>query len=553
MKKNNEELKSIAVFNGLESQENNLEDPYIPTLNLDKNSVLSWQCRTDSPPLVKLKLQPGSTLVLSMSYLNRINEAMLLRPTLDDWVVDDDLVVFSSQSLDPPYIYLFSGSDASQLMTIYIPRDLSPGQTLKTWLRFPGIQEEAIPLDIEIIPVWQPQPQVVDVPLSITFSCSGETNASFSHSFDPTTAGIFGLISGIIDLDKIPTRWLVAELLIVIAQKGEEYARTLPGSRLLEQLKHTVFFRNGTVALTSAQLPSWISESLAIANTIVGGTTQTPGKQRLLYIWERWLLSLADTDVEANEIGHQIFVPPFLAEAVVAELGMDADRWFGDILLGLALLSPNLAKTLTKIAELASPIPVVADANAAKAGYTLATALPGLSFLPVRWLVVELLLVLAQIGNEYAEKEMGCQLSNCLSRTRFFKNGVVALASAKVARWLQINQSAATAFATSIGAATGMGGMLVFWEQWLWSLLPANSELQPQIPDNFAREALSTELGMNGDRWFETIILGLATKSPRIEAILEAIAALAPTPTTSPSSTQTPIEDVIGESQSIQR
>ncbi|MGB3510518.1 MAG: hypothetical protein WBA93_15040 [Microcoleaceae cyanobacterium] len=503
-------------------------------------------------PQLKLKLQPNSTLVLRLSFRNQMNEAILLRPTLDDLVVNPELVVSINQSLEPAYIYLFSGSDASQIMTIPIPSKLSPGERLKTWLRFPGIQEEAIPIDIEIIPVSQLQPQVVEFPLSVTFPISGETNGSFSHTFDPTTAGILGLISGTIDLDKIPTRWLLAELLIVIAQKGEEYAQTLPGSRLLEQLKSTVFFENGATALASAQFPGWLSESLSIANAILGGSSQTPGKQRLLYIWERWLLSLADTDVEAEEIGSQIFVPPFLAEAVVAEFGMNADRWLGNILLGLAVLSPRIANTLAEIAQFPSPISA-ADGKATEAGYVLATALPGLNFLPVRWLVVEVLLVIAQIGKEYAGKEAGRQLSDRLSRTRFFKNGVVALASAKVPRWLQISQSASTAFAASIGAATGMGGMLIFWEQWLWSLLPANSKIITPLPNNYAREALSAELGMNGDLWFEAIILGLAVTSPRIEAILEAIAALAPTPTTRPTPPQTPIEDVIGESKSIQR
>jgi hypothetical protein len=503
-------------------------------------------------PQLELKLQPDSTLLLRMCFRNRMNEARLLRPTLDDWVVASDLVLSASQSLDPPYIYLFSGSNASQRMTISVPSDLSPGQTLKTWLRFPGIQEESIPINIEIVPASEPLPQVVEFPLFVTFPVSGETDVSLSHTFAPTTAGILGLISGVIDLDKIPTRWLMAELLIVIAQKVEEYARTLPGSRLIEQLKRTVFYQNGTIALASAQFPGWLSESLAIANTLLGSSTQTPGKQRLLYIWERWLLSLADTDVEANEIGNPIFVPPFLAEAIVAELGMDADRWFGDILLGLAVLSPRIAKTLAAIAE-AIPSTIAADTKTAEAGYILATALPGFNVLPVRWLVVELLLVLAQIGNEYAGSEAGRQLSDRLSRTRFFKNGVVALASAKVPRWLQISQSAATAFATSIGVTTGMGGMLVYWEQWLWSLLPANSESQPLVPNDSAREALSAELGMNGDRWFEVIILGLATTSPRMAAILDAIASLAPTPATHPTSLQAPGEDVIGESQSLHR
>ncbi|GGA34716.1 hypothetical protein CYANOKiyG1_52140 [Okeania sp. KiyG1] len=480
-----------------------------------------------------------------------MKEAILLRPTLDDWVVDGDLVVSANQSLEPEYIYLFSGSDANQMMTISLPGDVLPGQRLKTWLRFPGIQEEAIPIDVAFMPVVQPHPQVVEFLLVVKFPISGETNSGFSHTLDPTMAGIFGLISGVIDLDKIPTRWLVAELLIVIAQKGEEYAQTLPGSKLLEQLKHTVFYQNGIVALTSAQLPGWISESLTIANTILGGSTQTPGTQRLLYIWERWLLSLVETDVEAEGVGKQIFVPPFLAETVVAKLGTDTDRWLGNILLGLAMLSPRIGKTLGTIAELVTPI-AIADAKATEAGYVLATALPGLNFLPVRWLVVELLVVLAQVGNEYADSEMGHQLSDRLSRTRFFKNGVVALASAKVLRWLQISQSSATAFANSIGGTTGMGGMLIFWELWLWSLLPDNSNIQSLVPKNSTREALSAEFGMNGDLWFEAIILGLAVISPRIATILEAIATLAPEVVTRPSQPQTLVEDVIGESKSIQ-
>lgn len=397
---------------------------------------------TNSPPQpqLELKLQPGSTLVLRMSLGNRTGEAMLLRPTLDDWTVDGDLVLCASQNLEPPYIYLFSGSDASQTLTIPISSNFLPGQKLKTWLRFPGIQEESIAIAIETIPHSPPQPQVVELPLLVTFPwgffadaysgtntargkttpISGETNSGFSHTFDSTTAGIFGLISGVIDLDKIPTQWLTAELLIVIAQKGEEYAQTLLGNRLLERLKSTVFFKNGAIALTSAQLPGWISESLAIANSFLGSGSQTGGTQRLLYLWEGWLLSLVETDVESfsafsqpeatkrqEEIAKQIFVPPFLAETVVAELGLDADRWFGDILLGLAVLSPPISNTLEIIAETATPN-AAADAKAGEGGYILATALPGLNFLPVRWLVVELLVVLAQIGNDYAGSETGC-------------------------------------------------------------------------------------------------------------------------------------------------
>jgi hypothetical protein len=140
----------------------------------------------------------------------------------------------------------------------------------------------------------------------------------------------------------------------------------------------------------------------------------------------------------------------------------------------------------------------------------------------------------------------------------------VVLASAKVPRWLQISQSAAAAFATSIGAETGKGGMLAFWEQWLWSLLPVDVVFQKpgflekpgfstEVPDNSAREALTAELGMNGDRWFEAIVLGLAVVSPRVAAILEALAALAPAPPTRPAPPEVPEADVLGESKSLGR
>ncbi|MDY6783561.1 MAG: hypothetical protein SW833_13625 [Cyanobacteriota bacterium] len=509
--------------------------------------------KPEPPTSLKFQLQPGATLVLQLSFFNEMNEAVLLRPTLEDWVVaSSDRVLSASQNLDPPYIYLFSGSKASQTMEIAIPAEVSPGQMLKAGLRFPGIQENAIALDLEIVPVAQPLPQILEFPLSVTFPIFGETNPSSWHIFDGTTAGSAGLISGIIDLDRIPTRWLAAELLIIIAQRGEEYAGTVAGSTLLEQLKTTAFFQNGAIALGQAQLPQWLSESLTIANTLLASTSQPPGQNRLLYLWERWLLSLADTDVEANEIGNPIGVPPFLAEAAVAQLGGDTDRWWETLLLGLAVLSPPIARGLEEIARANSPT-TAADAKAAEAGYRLATALPGLNFLPVRWLVVELLVVLAQIGNEFAQSDRGRQLAHNLGRTRFFKNGVGALSAAKVPRWLQISQSAATAFATAIGEANATGGMLAFWEQWLWSLLPANSPFPPSTLTPSAGETLSAELGMNSDRWFEAIVLGLATLSPRIAAILEAIAALAPPLPTRPSPPQIPGEDIISESPSLRR
>jgi hypothetical protein len=511
-------------------------------------------------PNLKIKVYPGSTLVLRLLLHCQIAETLLFRPTLDDWIVDDGEILSLSSRIDPPYLYLVQENKLKQTITLSIPSLLQPGQILKSWLRFPGIQEEAILIQAEIL---SPEPekdkhQVVEVPLPVTLPFTSQGVNSLSNSLDQTTAGIFGLLSGLIDLDKIPSRWLVAELLVILCQRGEEYAQTEPGNQLLNQLKTTRFFQNGVIAFASAQIPNWIADSNKSANTILGG-------QSLLYIWEQWLLSLVPADIEAEQKKEEISVPPFLAETFISKLGGSADRWFAGLVLGLAVISPRIAAVVGAIATQSLHTPTLEDNKAGEASYTLATGLLGLDKLPARWLVVELLLILCQKGHEYAGTEQGSQLLNQLSRTRFLENGILALASAQAPRWLTISQSAAAAFHSSLGMQTGQGGLLYIWEQWLWSLIPAElkaDELNNEIcVPNYSGEALVAELSMDAGRWFSSSVLGLTLVSPRIAATVEAIALLpddaiaaqAPAAPVKMPPPQFSFNDVIGEKGSIQR
>ncbi|MBW4491611.1 MAG: hypothetical protein KME26_00575 [Oscillatoria princeps RMCB-10] len=500
------------------------------------------------------KIPAGATLSLRLSLRNEMNEIVLLHPILDDWVSDSGQIFSTVERLAPSYIYLERGREASQTISVDIPSDLQPGQFFKSWLRFPGLQETAIPVKIEIVPAGSPpnKTEAVDLPVPVTLPLPGEPNKLFGLEPDPTTAGIFGLMAGLIDLDKIPSRWLAAELLAILAQKGEEYAQTQAGGELLARLKGTGFFQNGARAFASAQLPVWISQSLSAASAAL---VSQVGKGRLLEIWERWLLNLAHTDLEAGASRKEISVPPLFAEGFADKMGGDGERWFAAIVSGLAVVSPRIAGMLEACAT--GTLKVAAPTGAAeRAGYALATGLAGLEGLSARWLAAELLLVLAQKGEERATTEAGSRLLAQLGRTRFFKNGVLALAGAQAPRWLAVSQSAASAYHASTGGLPGQQGMLYLWEQWLWGLLEADwlaGELRGKIrvPD-FAGGSTVSALGGNADLWFGAWVLALAQVSPRFAAVVGAIAPDSAAPA-APVAPEPVFDDVLGERRSIQR
>ena len=110
----------------------------------------------------------------------------------------------------------------------------------------------------------------------------------------------YSLVAGLTSLDMIPARWLVAEMLTAVCQLGDSRAASAEGRALLNRLGKTRFFKNGVVSFSSAQVPRWVLSALSSAsglNAALGGQT---GQGTLLYIWERWLLGLADGDVESE-------------------------------------------------------------------------------------------------------------------------------------------------------------------------------------------------------------------------------------------------------------
>jgi len=534
-------------------------------------------------PQVTLKIHSGTDLVLQLLIRNQLHEPVLLRPTLDDWVINNSEILPIVSRLEPTYVYLFPEYELTCQLTIPIPDYLPGGISLKTWLRFPGWLEDAIPIQLEILePTETSDRTPVIHPLMVTFPPPRDSRENYLGTAEPSTAGIFGLMSGLMDLDKIPARWLIAELLTRLCQHGHDYAQTPQGNELLTQLSRTQFFKNGVYAFSSAQVPAWIASSLSMANTILAAQI---GQRHLLSIWEEWLFDLAQTDIEmAGEAqAHRSqFVGAGLTDnvtqetdnltkpALLREQGLtyqspipnpqslnSAEQWFAGLILGLAQVSPRLADCFRAIATPESTIPTVDHTVAAQASYSLTTGLPGLDALPGRWLVVELLILLAQQGDTYSRTESGSQLLNQLSRTRFFKNGILAFASAQAPRWLVISQSAAAAYHSSLGVQMGQGGLLHVGEKWLWTLVPNALNVKgmdnPVSISNAATKAFVSELGMDSQRWFVGILLGLIQVSPKMARYVKAIADQAPPPPTPTPTSPVMFNDVLNEGGSLGR
>lgn len=504
---------------------------------------------SQTPPEVRASVRPGGELILRLSLHNRSGETLLVRPVLDDWMAEDGEIFSTVNSVEPDYVYLGDGAagNVAQTVTVKLPSERRSRGVIKSWMRFPGLLEEsvaiALDIDSEKSDFWK-----IEYPLKIGFPMRkfDPQNPIFS-SYKNTDLAL-GLTSALIDLDRIPSRWLAAELLVAVSQKGEEQTRTEDGVRLLSRLRKTAFFREASAVVTAAKVPDWISETLSMSGQILDRDRR---EERLLYIWERWLLSLAESDVEAPETLKTVVSQPFVAAEFAAKLGSDGDRWLGYFLLGLATDSPRIAANLEAIAFGGMGGWMPPDRPPQTLGissYHLSAGLPGLDLLPARWLALELLLILAQKGDDYAATAAGGTLLDRLRRTRFCKNGVLSFAAAGATRWIAVGRDAAIAFHDSAATAGNRAGLLKFWEGWLWDIAGPKIAV-PQT----STAALASQLGMDGETWFLRIVLGLSLLSPRIAATLEAIASGAPSPPPQSPSPTRRIEDVLGEPGSLQR
>ncbi|MDB9313688.1 hypothetical protein PN462_11305 [Spirulina sp. CS-785/01] len=500
-------------------------------------------------PKIQVKIPQNTPLIIRLFLSNQTDDILLLRPVLEDWLIESHTVVCSQITVEPAYVTLYPGQQGvTQKIILQLP-PVQAEQSLRSQLRFPGWQEAGIPVQVEILPVMgqRNQAQITDLKLAFPLEAAQGVGGL---SLNPHRLGIIGLTSALLELDQIPSRWLLAELLIRLCRQGEVYRQTEEGEVLWEGLQETAFFQSGAIASSTLQFPQWILDTLVKRQDFLSAEVNDAGG--LVTLWEGWLWSLVDNDLEQTEQSNLPNIPRFQPEDGVKEWGSDVQRWWGNLLLGLSQISPLINATLHRLVEEFAPVQSLPDSDIS---YHLNLILPSLDILPARWLVVELLAILGQQGEIYAQTENGSQLLNQLHRTRFFKNGVLAVATAHLPRWLHISQQATSAYQDSLGKSDHPGGLIYTAEQWFKSLLP--DSLQADWEESWAQptnlEGFVERMERESDRIFAAVILGLMQLSPQLNTRLTKIAQQAPESPPAPSKPTFPLEDILSENESLQR
>lgn len=306
-------------------------------------------------------------VALRVKLANRMMAAALVRPAVDEWVASDGEILPAAARIEPAYVYLLQGAEVRQTVSLRVPLHLKEGTRLTSALRFPGISEEAVPITLTVLASDGDTPlPALECPLELSLPLGDDAPRGGGDEFGSAAQASYSLVAGLAGLDMLPARWLVAELITAVCQAGEAQAETEAGQALIDRLGRTRFFKNGVVAFASAQAPRWVLSGLSATSGLHAAMGGPAGQGQLLHIWERWLLGLADADIEREGApAAEVRLPGLPLQTYAATLGTQADRWFANLLLGLAVLSPRIAEVLAQIAARApeAPPPALAAAK----------------------------------------------------------------------------------------------------------------------------------------------------------------------------------------------
>lgn len=313
--------------------------------------------RASSPqPAFRLQGRAGEPLVIRLIVSSRMVAPAVIRPFLEPWVMPSGEPVSAEGRLAPAYVYLAPSQEARITLSARVPAGLESGSLLRGGLSFPGADNTSLPLLVEVT-----AEPAADHYINVTLPLSPYDPSSDGHLDPAGTRAISTLLAGLAGMEVIPARWIVAELLLTLAERGVEAAETERGAELLARLARLRFYKNGVLAFRGAHLPNWIMIGVTVSSGLHSALGGKGVHGRLLYTWEKWLFDLIDIDLENfSDDSPQVLLPAPELDRSLARIGNEAEQWFGYLLLGLMEVSPRIRSVLEALAVQAPP-PVAAE------------------------------------------------------------------------------------------------------------------------------------------------------------------------------------------------
>lgn len=195
---------------------------------------------------------------------------------------------------------------------------------------------------------------------------------------------------------------------------------------------------------------------------------------------------------------------------------------------------PRTKKAYNHTADITIPIKNDLDNEApsnnilvSKSTIKLLAGLASLEVIPSKWIVSELIITCCNLGYKHAITKEGSDVLAKLSRTRFFKNGVLIFQGTQFVQWIKLALSISSGINAFTDGKPKEGMMLERWEQWLFNLVDQDiespdfkyKEVEFPTPNEF--KTVLNVMANDTEKWFSYFILGLGKLSPRIDSVLE--------------------------------
>ncbi len=298
----------------------------------------------------RLTGRPGGVLAIRLAVQSRMVAPAVVRPEMDDWVGADGRIHSAKFRVAPSYTYLRQGEAVRLTLSTTLPDDVEAGDSLRSILRFPGIEKEVLPVVVELLDA-DAAPEASEHQISVMLPLSGYDRTSGGDE-EGSAKAIVTLLAGLAGLEVIPARWVVAELIVTTCEVGERYRETEEGRSFLSALERTRFYKNGALAFRGAHIMEWIMVGVTVSSGLHSAFGGGAPRGRMLHTWERWLLNLIDMDIEWPEGSEgDVRMPPPRVEETLERLGTDSERWFSSFVLGLTQLSPRIRDPLFSLCE----------------------------------------------------------------------------------------------------------------------------------------------------------------------------------------------------------
>lgn len=312
-------------------------------------------------PGISCCVPTGALVIFRITLESCFSAPTVLQPRLEVWNNGTEQIPNIPLQVEPLYNYLYPGMQHTISVSFQLPDTLPEATVLRSTLRFSGFKHCSLPIELTLVTKDKDNDNTLflherafKLPLTgaVAASEAGEERRKSGNVF--FTDSIMKLLTGMDALEKIPSRWMVTEMILTVADNGRRLAGNEALQDFVTKLQRTIFFKNGALVVAGSQILHWLSTGHGITSNLNAlSGKQAADQERMLYNWEKWIINLVGEDIEhAAATKHDVqFEPPKPFEVLLSVIDNKPDKLFLYFILGVMEISPRLKAVIGQIVQ----------------------------------------------------------------------------------------------------------------------------------------------------------------------------------------------------------